>query len=208
MCALYRTYTVTPISCFLLHAASLIRFVPYPQTTQEPKTPKRAAWVRVKDGVHRSKTDFIIVSDTHASHRFRLQKMFSILFAYLYVPHTASCVSVWEGKGLRAHVTIVCAFSYRETCCLHGSHFLDTPAWTLLLVSDTHACVLPMVSDTQTCIVRSPPNISYKTCHCGAVGGATIARQATVQLTGGRKFCKKIQKVMLKFILAKENTAC
>ena len=131
--------------------------------------------------------------------------MFSILFAYLYVPHTAFCVSVGEGKGLRAHVTIVCAFSYRETCCLHGSHFSDTPAWTLLLVSDTHACVLPMVSDTQTCIVRSPPNISYKTCHCGAVGGATIARQATVQLTGGRKFCKKIQKVMLKIFLAKEN---
>ena len=206
MCALYRTYTVTPISCFLLHAASLIRFVPYPQTTQEPKTPKRAAWVRVKDGVHRSKTDFIIVSDTHASHRFRFQYCLPIC---MYCTQRFACLSEKERGCVRtAHVTIVCAFSYRETCCLHGSHFLDTPAWTLLLVSDTHACVLPMVSDTQTYIVRSPPNISYKTCHCGAVGGATIARQATVQLTGGRKFCKKIQKVMLKFILATENTAC
>ena len=42
----------------------------------------------------------------------------------------------------------------------------DTRACTLPLVSDTRACTLPLVSDTRACVVRSPPNISSKTCHC------------------------------------------
>ena len=41
----------------------------------------------------------------------------------------------------------------------------DTRACTLPLVSDTRACTLPLVSDTRACVVRSPPNISSKTCH-------------------------------------------
>ena len=41
----------------------------------------------------------------------------------------------------------------------------DTRACTLPLVSDMRACTLPLVSDTRACVVRSPPNISSKTCH-------------------------------------------
>ena len=52
---------------------------------------------------------------------------------------------------------------------VHGNVLLtwvsDTQAWMLPLVSDTHACTLLLVSDMQTCVVRSPPNISSKTCH-------------------------------------------
>ena len=59
LCALYNTYLVTPIPCYLLQAAWLVRFrnCPYPQPYSRAKecyeaawskTPKRAAWVRVK----------------------------------------------------------------------------------------------------------------------------------------------------------------
>ena len=57
MCMLYSTYPVTPLSCYLLHATSLVRFrnwsLPSSYSRAKEfyeaawsKTPKRAAWVR------------------------------------------------------------------------------------------------------------------------------------------------------------------
>ena len=59
---------------------------------------------------------------------------------------------------------------------------------TLPLVSDTRACTLPLVSDTRACVVRSPPNISYKTCHRTLWA---VLRSHCRMLPGGGKFCKK-----------------
>ena len=58
-CYLYSTYTVIPIPCYSLHVASLGRFrhgsmpsnysrAKYFHEAEWSKTPKRAAWVRVK----------------------------------------------------------------------------------------------------------------------------------------------------------------
>ena len=90
--------------------------------------------------------------------------------------HAAFCVSVWQGNGLR--MLIGRTFQNRQHSekvflglFVHGNVQLtwvsDTHAWSLPLVSDTHACTHPLVSDTQTCVVRSPPNISSKTCDRG-----------------------------------------
>ena len=86
-----------------------------------------------KDGVHRSNLFYIIlVSDTHACHRFRVQKVCQLLFAYVYVAHAAFCVYVWDGNGL--HLRFGKTFQCRQhsaddclrlfvhgTCCLRGS---------------------------------------------------------------------------------------
>ena len=66
--------------------------------------------------------------------------------------------------------------SYTETCCLRGSHtrahvhfrWFQTRGHVRFRWFQTRAqcaCMLPLVSDTRACVVRSPPNISSKTCH-------------------------------------------
>ena len=49
-----------------------------------------------KDGVHQSKTDFILVQDMHVCERFRGQKIRQSMFAYIHVAHTAFCVSIGQ----------------------------------------------------------------------------------------------------------------
>ena len=92
----------------------------------------------------------------------------------MYVAHAEFCVSVRDGIGLFLHFrkTFQCQLHSAEDCLrlfVHGNVLLtwvlDTHAWMLPLVSDTHACTLLLVSGMQTCVVRSPPNISSKTCH-------------------------------------------
>ena len=122
----------------------------------------------------------------------------------MYVAHAAFCMSVWHGNGLRMRIRRT--FEHRQhsekaflRLFVHGNVQLtwvsDTHAWTLPLVSDTHACTLPLVSDTQTCVVRSPPNISSKTCHRRI--WAALRSQGRRQSSCGT-FCEKNSKCDVK----------
>ena len=115
-------------------------------------------------------------------------------FACLYDTEAGCvCVSYKPLNNGNNQLKIVCVYF------VHGNVLLtwvsDTRACTLPLVSDTRACTLPLVSDTRACVVRSPPNISSKTCHRTLWAALRLHRR---MLPGGGIFCKKIQKVMLK----------
>ena len=69
------------------------------------------------------------------------------------------CVYFVHGNVLLTWVSDTC------TCTLPLVSDTRACTDTLPLVSDTRACTLPLVSDTRACVVRSPPNISSKTCH-------------------------------------------
>ena len=115
-----------------------------------------------KDGVHRSNLFYIIlVSDTHACHRFRVQKVCQLLFAYVYCVRSACSVlrvclrrkrvasAFWKNLSMPATFSwrLFAPFCTRNVLLTWVS---DTRAWTLQLVLDTHAWTLPVVSDTQT----------------------------------------------------------
>ena len=78
----------------------------------------------------------------------------------------------------------------------------DTHAWMLLLVSDTHTQLFPL-SRACLCVVKSLQNISSRSCHCALWSVLWSQGSRLSMLPGGGKFCKK-----LKYVLAKENTAC
>ena len=122
----------------------------------------------------------------------------------MYVANASFCLSVWDGNWLclRIGITFQCWQHSADNCLrlfIHRNVLLswvsDMRTWTLPLVSDTHACTLPLVSDTQTCVVRSPPNISSKTCHRRI--WAALRSQGRRQSSCGT-FCEKNSKCDVK----------
>ena len=95
-----------------------------------------------------------------------------LITEYMYVAHTAFCVSVWYGNGLHMRIrkTFQCRQHSKENC-LHLFHTLKRPAYVGLRHARMNASAglrhaYASLSLLSCRVVKSLPNISYRSYHC------------------------------------------
>ena len=115
----------------------------------------------------------------------------------MYVTHTAFCVSVWYGNGLR--MRILQTFEYRqhsEHDCLRPFHTRKRAAYVGLRHARMNTSAglrhaYATFSRACFCVVKSPPNVSSISCHCALWAELRSPGRGPSMMPGGGIFCKK-----------------